>query len=241
MSSGYSSFKVTAIVSAYFAEQFLESRLQNLREQEVDGIHQIIVVCQSGSLEESIARKWLNGHKFGGNNRFIIVHTEDIPTVYEAWNLGIEQATGEYLTNANSDDILYPDALQTLATALDSNKTYSVSYFDWERVLKHGEAPIGTFRFAEGGLDKLMEGCFLGPGPMWRKSLHAKYGLFDATFKSAGDYEFWLRLAYNGEKFFHIRGNPLGAHLEREDGLEHRSPNLTIWETAKARAKYRKE
>ena len=230
--------KVSAIVSAYHAEKYLEQRLKNLAEQEVEGGHEVIVVCQRDSQEFKIVKDWVSSD---GNVPVVPHYTDDIPTVYAAWNLAIEQASGEYLTNCNSDDLLYPGALQALSTALNEHKAYSMSYFDWERVQKHGEAPVGVFRFAEGELDKLMAGCFLGPGPMWRKSLHAKYGLFNPDFKSAGDYEFWLRLAYNGEKFYHVRGKPLGAHLEREDGVEHRSPLLTTWETARARAPYRKE
>jgi len=233
--------KISAIVSAYYAEEFLEQRLKNLEEQEVEGGMEAIVVCQKESPEFRITDAFAK-EPASGEFRMKVVLSDDIPTVYAAWNLAIEQASGEYITNSNSDDLLYPGALQALSTALNTHKAYSISYFDWERVQKHGEAPIGVFRFAEGGLDRLMnEGCFLGPGPMWRRSLHEKYGLFDPSYRSAGDFEYWLRLAYNKEKFYHVRGAPLGAHLERDDGLEHRSPMLTTWETARVKAKYNKE
>jgi len=72
---------------------------------------------------------------------------------------------------------------------------------------------------------------------MWRGSLHKKYGMFDAEMKSAGDYEFWLRLASVGERFVHIK-RVCGAYLRREDSVERREPLRTIWETARARTKY---
>ena len=37
--------------------------------------------------------------------------------------------------------------------------------------------------------------------PMWRKTLHEKYGLFDSKYKSAGDWEFFLRSTFGGSKF----------------------------------------
>lgn len=225
--------KISAIISAYYADEFIEARIQNLEEQEVEGGLEIIAVCRKASPEYRLLMM---------HDNIKILMTDDIPSVYAAWNLAIEQATGEYITNCNSDDILYPGALQALSTALDEHKAYAVAYFDWDRVKEHGKAPIGQFLFAEGGFDTLMKGCFVGPGPMWRKSLHEKYGLFDPEFTSAGDYEFWLRLAYNGVKFYHVRSKKtFGAHLERDEGLEHRSPVKTIWETARARARYRKE
>ena len=37
--------------------------------------------------------------------------------------------------------------------------------------------------------------------PMWRRSLHEKYGKFDAKYRSAGDWEMWLRAASKGSLF----------------------------------------
>ena len=36
---------------------------------------------------------------------------------------------------------------------------------------------------------------------MWRRSLHDTYGTFDDKYKSAGDWEFWLRCAFGGAQF----------------------------------------
>ncbi len=39
---------------------------------------------------------------------------------------------------------------------------------------------------------------------MWRKSLHDEIGYFDVKYKTAADYEFWLRAARKYE-FIHIK------------------------------------
>ena len=36
---------------------------------------------------------------------------------------------------------------------------------------------------------------------MWRKSLHDKNGYFNDAYKSAGDWDFWLKCAFEGSKF----------------------------------------
>ena len=113
-----------------------------------------------------------------------------------------------------------------------------VAYFDITQVSEIGGEPIGTFQWAEGGLAALLRGCFLGPMPMWRKSLHDEYGMFNTDYHSAGDYEFWLRLASKGVKFHHIK-EVLGAYLVRDDSAEKREPLRSTWETAKARGLYR--
>ena len=226
--------KVTAIVSAYFAAEYLEGRIENLLAQEPQP--EIVVVCQGDSKEYEIARKFQGDATNEAN--FFICLTRDIPTIYAAWNMGIEMATGEYITNANSDDRLYSGALKALADALDANPKKAVAYADCDIVERVGGDAVGVYEWAEGGILELLKGCFLGPFPMWRKSLHDKYGLFDAEMYSAGDYEFWLRLAKGGEKFHHVR-RIYGAYLKRSDSAEHRQKLRTLWETARAKGRYR--
>lgn len=237
--------KVSAIISAYYAEEFLEGRIRNLLDQTM--VPQIVVVCQMGSEEERIANRMLPrdySDDDPGPYPEKIITTSGIPTIYQAWNLGIDAADGEYLTSANSDDRLRDDAIEVLAGELDRRR-HAVVYPDVDVVADldggfEGAERIHRFEWAEGGLDELLEGCFLGPCPMWRADLHSKHGLFDPTYKSAGDYEFWLRLAAGGERFYHCR-DVLGIYLYRDDGAENREKNLTIWETARARAAYRKD
>jgi glycosyltransferase involved in cell wall biosynthesis len=224
--------KVSAIVSAYYAEKYLEGRLDNLLAQTPQP--EIVVVCQSGSIEHEITLAFSRRH----DAAITIVTTPDIPTVYAAWNLGIKAATGDYITNANSDDKLYPNALAKLAAVLDTNKKYAVVYSNIDIVEEIGGAVTGRFEWAEGGIQELMAGCFLGPMPMWRKSLHDKYGYFDGDMHSAGDYEFWMRIAKAGEKLFHLR-EVCGVYLKRPDSAEHRLKLRSTWEQARARGRYR--
>lgn len=220
--------KVTALVSAYYAEQYLEGRLHNLLQQACD--LQIVVVCQKNSAETLIAASMLPWN--------CVIETPDIPTVYAAWNIGIRHATGEYLTNANSDDRLHPGALAQLAQALDTHPRAAVAYGNVQTVDEIDGPVTGSFDWLQGGLPELMTGCFLGPMPMWRASLHQKYGLFDESYTSAGDYEFWLRLAAGGETFHKVDGFT-GLYLDRRESVEHRAPVRAAWETSRARSKYR--
>lgn len=223
--------RVSAIVSAYYAEEYLEGRLDNLLAQSEQP--EIVVVCQKDSAEHRIATLMLVKAPV---HRLVL--TDNIPTIYEAWNQAIQFSTGKYITNANSDDRLYPGALMRMANTLEQNPDCGLVYSNVDIVEEIGGKPTGCYRWAEGDFDVLMKGCFMGPMPMWRKSLHDKYGLFDAEMHIAGDYEYWLRLANGGEKFYHIN-DALGAYLKRKDSAEHREELRAVWETARARGKYR--
>jgi len=232
--------KLSAIVSAYFADKYLPGRIENLQRQSL--VPEIIVVCHEDSKEREVIRDF-------DVKKIIIPANEPIPTIYEAWNMAIKQAEGEYITNANCDDRLYPKALEKLARALDEHPKYSMSYFNVDVVNEIDAAPVSKYEWFEGGLKELvMQGCFLGPMPMWRKSLHDKYGYFEESYKLrngdiykpqvVSDFEFWMRLAQGGEQFFHVR-EILGAYLDHPKSAEKRSPLRRLWEECRAKAKYK--
>jgi hypothetical protein len=214
---------VTAIISAYFAEPYLPGRLENLREQDCI----VLAIAQKDSAEARVL-------KLDGVDTIL---TDGVPTIYEAWNMMIEKAQTPYITNANCDDRIYPNMYKKMADALDRRKDYAVCYGNIDMVKEYdGERQL--IDTPEGGFDVLMNYCFPGPMPMWRRSLHDSYGLFNGELKVAGDYEFWLRIAKEGEKFYKLQGGPVGMYLNRPDSAEHREATRSLIESAKVRSPY---
>lgn len=232
--------RVTAIVSAWYAEEFLKARIENLLNQTVPV--QVVIVCRTGSVEDKIAEVYRPAG-------VVILRVDQDITIYDAWNQAIKGTEGpdatEFIANANCDDRLYENAFEKMIKAFDDHKGRAVVYSDWQIAEPQGadEAGnmkvgiVGLYQWREGGLKELLEGCFLGPGPMWRRSLHAEIGYFDPELRSAGDYEFWLRVAAAGKRLYHIR-EVLGVYLSRENSAEHRQVFRAAWEAARARAKY---
>jgi len=61
--------------------------------------------------------------------------------------------------------------------------------------------------------------------PMWRRSYHEKYGVFDAKYRSAGDWELWLRGASQGSQFKKI-DNTLGLYYFNPTGISTNTENF---------------
>ena len=207
--------RVSALVSAYYAEEYLDKRLNNIKAANAEPI----VVCQYGSIELEIA-KW-HGVK--------TVVTPDIPTIGAAWNKAIREASGEYLTTANCDDTFKDGGLQLMADTMNDNPDCGVLFSSvdilkgglckrWDRINEIGGIVPDMFV-------KLQSRCFIGPMPVWRKSLHERFGYFDEDLIVSCDYDFWLRLAHGGVNFYFIR-SALGTYLKRTDSLEHRNRAL---------------
>lgn len=223
--------KVAALISAFYCEQYLESRLENLLAQEPTP--EILAVCLMGAPENRI----LAGYEARGVNYTV---RSGIPTVYEAWNLLIPMTEADYLVVANADDLFYPGALEKMSNLLDAHPDVAVVYPNVDIVQQYKGTPVGRFELPEFDLEVMRQLCYMGPMPMWRRSLHRKYGPFDPQLLVAGDYEFWLRLAFRGEKFLHM-AHVVGSYLDRPDSREHREPIRTLWETARVRSRYFKE
>jgi len=218
-------YKVSAIVSTYNSGKFIRDCLQDLIEQTlyIKGLLEIIVIdSASEQNEQEIVRE------FQKTYRNIVYHrTSERETLYSSWNRAIKMSCGAYITNANTDDRHRPDALEVMASYLDTHPQTTLVYADqlitttpndtWETTKANQRWNWPSFDYSE-----LERRCILGSQPMWRKSLHEKYGYFRSELTSAGDYEFWLRIG----KTENIVRLPeiLGIYYHNEQGLEHASP-----------------
>jgi glycosyltransferase involved in cell wall biosynthesis len=229
---------VTALVSTYRSEAFIEGCLQDLVEQTLYAKGALeIVVIDSGSPENerAIVERFQRQHP-----RIVYLRTER-ETLYAAWNRGIAAARGKYLTNANTDDRHRRDALEVMAAELESAPAIAGVYAEQLITFKPNDVFARTladlpFSWPEWSYQALARGCIVGPQPMWRRTLHDRYGLFDARYQVAGDYEFWLRIG----KTERLRKMPLllGLYYMNRNGLEHSSEENTARETREIRERY---
>jgi len=216
--------KISALVSAYYAESFMHTRLLNLYGQKPKP--EIVVVCQEGSAEERIARSY----------ETIVVITPDIPTIGAAWNLAIGQASGDYLITANTDDTIKVGGLARMIDVLDVHSEVGLVFSDVD--LKHHNTVRSWIRYIgnEGIVpdmyEKLKSRCFIGSMPIWRRS--AMLGRFDEGYQVACDYDMWLNMAKSGTIFWYIPES-LGVYELREDSLEHRNQEQCRSESRKIR------
>ena len=74
--------------------------------------------------------------------------------------------------------------------------------------------------------------------PMWRKELHKKHGFFDSKYRSAGDWEFFLRCAFGGEKFKKIN-DVLGLYYFNPNGIS-TNPKNSSWKQEEEKEIYMK-
>lgn len=233
--------KVTAIISTYCAARYLPTQLNNLLSQTLSDALEIIVV-DSGSLqnEAEIVSDYQKNHQ-----NIVYIRSER-ETLYGAWNRAVAAAHGQYLINANTDDRLSANTYEVLASTLDANPEVGLVYSDaWETEDDYDILNFETLSPLENWTrietpeyshKELLLRCFIGAFPMWRRSLHERFGTFDPGFTVAGDYDFWLRIAEHVP--FKRVAQPLGLILESPDSVLCRNKGKLFEEMGLLRRKY---
>ena len=228
---------VSAIVSTYNSERFIRGCLEDLEAQSIAQHLEIIVVdSASKQNEKKIVRDFQQRYS---NIKYI--RSKKREGVYTAWNRGIKLARGKYITNANTDDRHRHDAFEKMINILEKNPEVALVYANvyitkTENETFENHTRTGSFRWYDFDFIRLIDGCYMGPQPMWRRNLHKKYGYFDEQYRSAGDWEFWLRIGQT-ESFYHL-DEYLGLYLQSPDSVEHRNPQLSIREARTIQKQY---
>ena len=234
--------KVSIITSVYDGDEYIEPFLKDITGQDsfVEKCELILINAASPGNEEETILKYKK--KYPNNIKY--KKLENDPGIYGTWNIALSLATGEFITNANLDDRKSPGSIVAHALELCKNPEIDLVYSDmlitkeinetWDQNSSNGE----KYTMPNFSLGALKMVNMPHAAPMWRKSLHDKYGVFDESFKSAGDWEMWLRAASRGSRFKKIDGfynlycfNPKGVST---------NPDNFSWKQEEERRVYEK-
>ena len=220
-------YRVSAIVSTYKSERFIHGCLEDLTNQTLYSKGELeIVIIDSASPENEgdIVREFQKSYQ---NIQYI--RTSERESLYAAWNRGILAASGRYITNANTDDRHREDSLEVMAMTLDRHPEVDLVYGDCYATNKPNEtfeenSKTRLFRYLEFFAPSVLLHYQFGPQPMWRRSVHDKIGMFDASYRAAGDYDFNIRFAMHC-RALHIP-ETLGLYLEHQSAISFRDDTM---------------
>jgi glycosyltransferase involved in cell wall biosynthesis/Flp pilus assembly protein TadD len=216
---------VSVITSLYKGRDYIEAFMKNITTQTIfERTELIIIDANSPENESEIIEPYLA--KFP-NIKYI--RTETTIGIYEAWNLGAIKANGQFLTNANADDCRRFDCLEKQAEALLQNEEVDLVYQD----LFYSLTPNLPFEIIakcnfktelpqQADRENMLKFNSPHNAPMWRKKLHEKVGLFNSIYRSAGDYELWLRALLKDAQFRKIE-EPVVAYYNNPSGISTRN------------------
>ena len=110
--------KISVIIAAYNAEEYLSETLDSIFLQTMNDSEYEVIITNDGSSDSTL--DILNSYKQTYSNLIIIDKENGGPS--SARNAGLDIAKGEYVFFFDADDILEGDALSTMYETASENR-----------------------------------------------------------------------------------------------------------------------
>lgn len=182
--------KISIITITYNSAKTIEDTIKSIINQNYNDLEYIII--DGGSKDETLSI--IDKYK----EYVSILVSEPDRGISDAFNKGIQRATGELVGIINSDDLLAEGALNALASEIKEDT--DVIYGDIYRCDEDGN----NWRLAKANdnVAVLKHGfsCMFHPSTFIRKKAYDKYGIYEA-YRYCMDRELLLRMYLSGAKF----------------------------------------
>lgn len=204
--------RIAIVTPAHNVAPHIATALRSVLRQTHDDWTMVVVDDGSTDNTGAIAREF-------ANRRLRVVRQDNLG-VSAARNTGLRHVDGDAVLFLDGDDWLAPDALERLARTLDASPWAIAAVGAYARVdaAGHAHAPVKP---AEGALLRplLVRNRFINGGHvLLRRDGLTTAGGFRTDLSFGEDWEFWVRVAMQGE-FAAVRGgDPTLFALDRAGG-----------------------
>lgn len=226
---------ISVICSVYNASKWLDIYLNAVNNQ-LQNEYEIIFI-DANSSDSSV--EIISNFNFRDGIKMQVIKNSERITIYKAWNIGIKNASNPYVMNWNTDDLLYPSAIQTYSNYAKKYPEIDLFYSPFSIINSQSyDSIVGLRNWPEHSHDLLLKFCYCGPFPLVKKAAIEKVGYFNDKYKSSGDYDMWLKLSKSNFKFKKIP-DIIGSFYQREDSVSIDNINLAQKEDKEIQEKYK--
>ena len=177
--------------------------------------------------------------------RILSVRTDAIGLT-AALRTGMARASAEIIARQDADDISFPTRIERQLEVFQSRPDVVVVGVNWEERDGLGRplAPRIAFRPGDVGTSLLVANPIFHGAVAFRRSAYERVGGYDTTFRTAQDYDLWLRLAeigvvWNHDEVLAVRtmdGTNIAATREQQ---QHRAALRARWSACRRRGTVR--
>lgn len=175
---------ISIIIATYNSELVLAKCLDSIVIQKYDLVE--IIVVDGNSSDQTL--EVLNIYK----NDIDYLVSEPDDGIYDAWNKGINLASGDWLMFVGSDDELRPGCITSYKKQIDEDKGYD---YISGRIMLVNQQGDELREFGEpydwGVFRTIMNLAHVSA--LHNRRLYDTYGYYDTSYKICGDYELLLR------------------------------------------------
>lgn len=194
--------RITVVTPSFNQAQYLEQTIRSVLDQDYPSLEYVVIDGGSTDGSVEVIRRysdrlaWWVSEKDNGQSHAI--------------NKGFARATGDVYGYINSDDILYPGALEAVAKTYAAGAKWVVG---WVQTI---EADGGEWPQLPEKMTSPSDWFVRNPIPQqasfWAADLWKQFGPFREDLRYTFDYEYWLRLRFKANVEPAIAHRRLGSY-----------------------------
>jgi glycosyltransferase involved in cell wall biosynthesis len=189
-------YRCSVFCPIYKGEKFVNGYITDMLRQTIfNDVEFIFLDCASPENERSIIEPLASEYS---NIKYHRLDSD--PGLYQAWNLAVDMCSSQIIGNWNLDLVYGITYVSTVANETYEQNSYDIIY----PCIPHS-----------------LENLFLNNSPhcmpLWKKSLHDRFGYFDVNYRTASDGDMWLRCAIGGAKIKMVN-HPVGLYYYNPTG-----------------------
>jgi glycosyltransferase involved in cell wall biosynthesis len=175
-------------VPVFNTEHYVEECINSVLNQSIQDYEIVIVDDGSNERTKAILRKFADNPK-------VQIFYKSNGGIASASNLAIKMASGEYIVQLDSDDLLLPNALEELANFYNAHPTSECVYTKHELIDELGRAVGPGWSPERFDIFENLVGLGVSHLRSFRRGLYFRTSGFDETIENAVDYDFYLKLS----------------------------------------------
>jgi len=208
--------KVSVIMAAYNVAPYIAEAVESVQAQTMPDWELVIVDDGSTDCSGDIARSYA-----ARDGRILVLHQSN-RGLSAARNHALRRSCGEYIAILDSDDILQPEylaeQLAQFAAHADADVITGNGWFLGSRLDGQLARPCPDPRPQPTLATMLADETSIFIMSLFTRRVYERIGGFDEEMRSNEDYDYWLRAAIAGFKFWR-HDKPLCHYRRREDSL----------------------
>lgn len=220
--------KISIITPSFNQGHFIKETIESVLNQNYPNLEYLVM--DGGSTDDTVKILKTYGNKISWVSKKDKGQTDAI-------NKGIQKSTGDILAYINSDDVMLPNTLHTIAEYFNDNLDAQWLTGDYFIIDANGNK-IQSFvanykkmlRMFPNKHVLSIANFIIQPSTFWRRTLTDEIGLFREDLTYVMDFEYWMRaiqkyplhILPNHFSLFRIHGNSKGGTLyEKQFAQEH--------------------
>jgi len=233
-------YKCSIFCSFYKGEKFVQGYIDDMLRQSIfDKIEFLFIDCDSPENEKNYITPLTNKYT---NIKYHKLDKD--PGLYGAWNIAVQMCSATIIGNWNIDDRKNIHSLEILSRAFDRDPlldlVYGITYVSTIANEKYEDNSYEQiYPCLPHSLKNLISNNSPHCMPLWKKTIHDRFGFFNEEYKTASDGDMWLRCAVQGAKIQMVN-HPVGLYYHNPFGrsTDPKYLNEMIAEVNSMRQKY---